>query len=320
MLKFIEQHRRNKALAKHISNDPGHLDLLVRLQTMLKGRLAHRPPSAEASSYPWIVGGNEPDFVVAPQFDTGRLALLGCGCLKSIEAAFSLIDFDHYEPSIDGYTNVPKLFIADTSLYVKKAWQRLKQLVSEHDSLEQFMQALEDIQIFKGLSDKDLNNVKNRFVQRLTTFCHTQQDYLLFRAMVQKATFMQLDWLDAKVSEYIKQHNTQPLAIYASNIHEVVVDTHGLQGVETLLDNMTRLNPVVTIYTRTSLTQTAALKGATMPDQVDVVLDAHKDEHRDVLFQYDSQMHFAKLSVTCQSRDEFIEQARAVIASLRPDS
>lgn len=99
------------SLTDQIKESPDDMARLIRLQKMLKARLMTKTQRSQYSGYPWVVGSNEPTINQQAIFKDGKFALVGCGVLRSIEAAFSLIDEQAYQPSDDayGYNNVPKL-------------------------------------------------------------------------------------------------------------------------------------------------------------------------------------------------------------------
>ena len=107
--------------------------LITKLQQLVLDREALRakipPVTLTPTKFDWMVGSNEPSLPQSPLFDHGVFTVVGCGCLKTIEAAFAVIDFDKYQPSECQYKNVPKLLVIDNSVQIQKAWKILKKMI-----------------------------------------------------------------------------------------------------------------------------------------------------------------------------------------------
>lgn len=278
----------------------------------LENILAHKPPKTEGGPYPYIVNDNNLALPKMAFYPHGRFALFGCSCLRAIQVAFQAIDFNQYDYSHDGYTNVPKLFIADNSSNVIKLWKVLKQRVARHEALNSFIESI-DSAFFDDNKILLEPNSPNLFREKVLEFCQNDQDYQLFKAMVQKATFMQMDWLDGRTMQYVNDHNSLPIVIYASNIHELLAYTQNMPEIETYLHNIMLLEPAHTVYNRTSLSYARKIEGRPRPDKVDLVHGSQYEAHRATLFKQNSLTTVINIHFTSKDRKELAQRIEMAV-------
>lgn len=291
---------------------------LTRLLSLRADRLQHRPPCSKyEDAYPWMVGGNEPDLPYLRMFNTGKFALVGCGALKAIEAAFNLIDLQNYQPAEDGYQNIPKLFIIDHSVHLESVWGWLKNLVCRYKEYEDFLDHMHSDCFFDGIVDTPRIGALNKFNRRFLKICTDNTEYQLFRGMVQKATFIRMNWLDETAMNFVKTHTNLPIAVYASNIHETLEEDPSFGNVEKLINNINYLCPIVTVYSRTSALELAENGAHISPDHIDIMFGAESVEHRQLLFQANSLLNVASIYHTSKDHQEVVARQRALIRSLR---
>ena len=255
------------------------LNRITALQRMIKENRAHQKPGMDGVDYSWIVGSNEPDTPSLAKYDHGKFALVGCGVLRSVEAIFQLMDKNAYQGSLDGYTNVPKLFVVDFSSHVMEAWRRLKSLMPKVHSKKELITEMVLMNFFNDLNVTNSSGIPNalKFLARLDTFCQTEKDFELFKNIVSKATLICDDWLDPKVLHYVKDHvEGQPLCVYASNIPEYIKKVGDIPP-SFIVDQIVKLNPAFTVYASTD--QVWGLISGLRPSIISVVEGADKNRN-----------------------------------------
>lgn len=245
----------------------------------LARKVARRTPNSHDF---WVVGGNEPQLPPQPLFNHGQFAVVGCGCLKSLEAAFRCIDWDEYQSHANGYNNVPKMFIVDISQNVQVAWARLKYVCIKFERVDEFRDFIEtDSYLFDGLHLPG-SVTTDRFISTFNSFCRSDTEFELFRNIVAKATFILGKMEDPEIISHIKSLNDRDIIVYASNIHEHMLSNIRIDLFNELLEQINRLKPNLTYYTSTYFTN-YRVEQRMMPDEVIMVRGNNIDVHRTAL-------------------------------------
>lgn len=245
----------------------------------LARKVARRTPKSDEF---WVVGGNEPELPYQPLFNHGKFAVVGCGCLKSIEASFRCIKWDEYQSQVNGYDNVPKMFIVDISPNVQVAWARLKYICSRFKRVEEFRDFIEkDSFLFDGLH-RPGSVTTDRFISTFNSFCSSDLEFDLFRNIVAKATFILGKMEDPEIISHIKSFNNRDIIVYASNIHEHMLNNVRIDLFNELLEQITKLKPNLTYYTSTYFTN-YRVEQRMMPNEVIMVWGNDIDVHRTAL-------------------------------------
>lgn len=227
------------------------------LQSVYRGRKTRKlikeskPHTNTPSSYPPFFESNERALEGIPgelMPISGNFVVVGTFLLRSLEIALELTPAEFRGAVVDGYTNVPKLFILDFSSRVYNIWISLKKLFKE-TSLYNFKEKVRDDRYSLEIGESHL-------ISGIERLCPTPEIYQYMRNVVAKSTIMLGDWYDERNFTYIKEHSgTQPVYLYASNIVEVTNDYLGEEEakVRKILENICMLEPVISIQTRTSL-------------------------------------------------------------------
>lgn len=241
-------------------------------------RRAMAKPSSPGVDYDAFIVTNETPmaFPIDRLKSDGEFAFIGCSTFQNIALLFDMIDWSRYQPSLDGYTNIPKLFIVDNSRKVIEFWHLLRGVLLKNKTLNN---CLVDIafmeEAFAKCSPNKNHCVSDLVSTQLEGYITNHTDYEFLRHVLSKATFLQGSFLDKKVFHYIKDCiQRTPAYVYASNILEYVNKPylkstfhhryeHQMQQ---FLDNLYCLNLACSIHTRTSLDYMATIKPVLKPE------------------------------------------------------
>lgn len=249
-----------------------------RHQTQKLGYL--EKPSTKVELYDAFVTSNEPDIRIpnARKVSDARFAFVSCSGLRTLEIIHELIDWANYQPSADGYKNIPKLFVVDNSAQVLLLWQLLKQCFLKPRNLKQ---ALIEIAIkedkFQLCNASSIITISDKICYLLSSLIKTPKQFSFFKNMIAKATILSGDYCDTDAFDFIRSHTENiPVYVYASNIIEYVnrpSRDHSRKvacqkNLAKFLENLYSLNLVCSIHSRTSVHEFLAVGCGIRPDHI----------------------------------------------------
>lgn len=281
-------------------------DAAVKLQSAWKGYLVRKelkkPHTLTPQNYATLISGNEPSIRFPQKLDR-NFVLVGTSGIKSLQL---ISDLAKIQPSSDGYSHVPKLFIVDYSPYVVNFWKFLKNCVAKAKNITDFIAHVLtrrfDLEKYTGgccLSPEKVLincicglanlNAEPTSGSYLETIPGKENKWDFIKNVIEKATIICHDWSDPSAFAYIRQHTAPevPIVVYASNIIEFantcrrpMSSEESTTTIDKMLDNIFLLRPYLSIHTRTwKRTDCCHIK----PDETLLLKGSDKKTHLDSL-------------------------------------